>query len=224
MIDTRVVAGAAAAAVGLCAPAWGQTTGAFFEVSNDLSPSQPSATVTLWIPVPRDLYALAGVRFDALMDDPAGPVGASAWSDPMRLPGLGAPGTNDGTVSPDGLAVLGAVAGQVHFPSAGLFADPSDPIAVWTATVSTTDFTARDLVLTTDIGRIQFYESEFSSTAVDRVIGEARSTVAVVPAPGTGAVLVVAMGLCGVRRRRHAHGLVAPFSVRRVADRDAMAS
>ena len=202
MIDMRVLAGAAATAVGLAAPAWGQTVGAFFEVSNDLSPSQPTATVTLWIPVPDDLYALAGVLFDAHLDDPAGPGVGTAWSDPMRGPGLDASGTNPGTISPDGLAVLGALPGQLHFPPAGIIADPTDPIAAWSATISTADFTRRDLTLTTDIERIQFYVSETRATAIDLIIGDARATVAVVPAPGVGTALALGLGLAGARRRR----------------------
>ncbi len=202
MSSKTVLAGAAVAAAAFGAPAFGQVVGAFFEVSNDLSPSQPSATVTLWVPVPDDLYALAAVRFDALMDDPAGPVGASAWSDPMRAPGLDDPGTRDGMVSPDGLAVLGALPGQLHFPLAGLFADPSDPIAVWSATIGTTDFTPRDLTLTTDIDRTQFFVSETSAAVIDLVIGDARATVVVVPAPGVGVALGMGLGFAGSRRRR----------------------
>lgn len=198
----RLMVGAAAmAATVLGAPALGQRGGAFFEVSNDLSPATPSATVTLWVPVPDGLYAVAGVSFDAYAEPASSAALDARWSDPMRASGFDAPGTSDGVVTPDGLAVLGALSGQLNFPPAGVFADPSDPIAVWSATISVDEFTPRGVDLRTDITRSTFYVSEFSGSSVDRIIGDARATVVVVPAPGVGAVLVLAAGLGGVRRR-----------------------
>ena len=179
-----------------------QTVGAFFEVSNDLSPSNPSATVTLWVPVPDGLYAVAGVAFDAFADPASSAALNARWSDPMRASGFDAPGTSDGVVGPDGLAVLGALPGQLNFPGGGFFADPSNPIAIWSATISVDDFTPREMMLRTDIERSTFYVSESSGTSVDRVIGDARATVVVVPAPGAGVVLAVALGSVGVGTRR----------------------
>ncbi|MEQ8844585.1 MAG: hypothetical protein RIB58_06995 [Phycisphaerales bacterium] len=199
-MDTRTWACAAAGAIGVLAgTASGQAIGAFFEVSNDLSPSQPTATVTLWVPVPDDLYAVAAVAFDAFLDPAPDAAPSAAWSDPMRAVGFDAPGTSDGVVSADGLAVLGALPGQLNFPAAGIFADPSNPIAVWSATISVDDFTPRGVDVRTDIRRSTFYVGDSSAMSVDRAIGDARATVMVVPAPGVGGVL--ALGLLGVGAR-----------------------
>lgn len=199
-MDTRTLACAAVGAIGVLAgAASGQAIGAFFEVSNDLSPSQPSATVTVWAPVPDDLYAFAAMRFDALLADALGPIGGAAWSDPVLLEGLSDPGTNPGTVSPDGTAVLGALPGQLEFPAQGFFADPSNPIAVWQATISVTDFSPRGIDVRTDIDRYDAFVEMGSPRTETRAIGDARATVMVVPAPGVGGVL--ALGLLGVGAR-----------------------
>jgi hypothetical protein len=202
MNSKTLACGAAGAALALAAPAFGQTVGAFFEVSNDLSPGQPSATVTLWVPVPGDLYAFSAMRFDALVADPLGALGGAAWSDPVLLEGLDDPGTNPGTIGPDGTVVFGALPGQLEFPSAGYFADPSNPIAVWAATITVSDFSAREIDLATDIDRYDAYLRMGSPMSVTRAIGDARASVAVVPAPGVAVAFGLGLGFAGFRRRR----------------------
>jgi|GEM_PF-4953490 len=168
---------------------------AHLEFSNALSPSQPLATVMLWISKPADAYAVAAARFEALAPE-------GAWSAPALVAPFDAPGTSAGVVADGGLRVAGAIAGPLHFPMGGIVADPSDPIALWQATFTVDDFTPREVVLVADIDRYDVYTSAGSGFSERRFTPDARGAIVVVPAPGGVALLAAALGWAARRTRR----------------------
>jgi len=134
---------AAAVTVGLGTHAAAQTIhGGFeFRVSNIVSPSQPTATVEVWawfdnVPGVSELFI--GGNFDLVASD-------GDWSSNFFFP-LGQP---DPPPFVRGSSIIGVVAGQLHIPQLGFFGDPSNPIWIFAAEWTTTDFTPRSVSLNT---------------------------------------------------------------------------
>jgi hypothetical protein len=167
----------------------------YFEVSNALSPGQPTATVTLWTAFdPRD-YCFGAVRTEAIASD-------GQWSDPRLIPPMIAGGASPGVVSADGLRVEGVLPGQFHFPFE-YYGDPSNPIALWQAEITVTDFTPRAIMLSTETDRYMVHPFRDQATGRDVAdVAEAAAAIAVVPAPASLGVLAMGAGLAGARRRR----------------------
>ncbi|MFG0283905.1 MAG: hypothetical protein ACF8R7_05740 [Phycisphaerales bacterium JB039] len=167
-------------------------TGLFFEAPAALSPAQPSITVRLWAEFPAADYAFASAQFDVLASEPG-------WSDPTLL-WMGPVATTPGAIR--GADVLGVHVWQLHFPS-GVLADPTNPIEVWKAQFTITDFAPRTIQLSTVAEMFRVYPDKGSSESEQRASHEALHEIRVIPAPGAlglGGVL----GLCAVRRRRAA--------------------
>ena len=167
----------------------------FFEVSNDISPSQPSTVVTLWAAFdPRD-FAMAAV---------GGGLEASEgnWFDLGIVPPMDGPGTTAGIVV-DGRIVEGIIAGQLHFLGAGIYADPSNPIALWRGTLAVDDFSPRTIDLASMATRFDVYISRESSISESRMatLEQAAGGITVVPAPGAGGLLLLGVLAAGRRRR-----------------------
>lgn len=185
----------AGTALGVASAAHATVTANTYEirVSNVVSPSQPSTTVEVYAAWDSDLfYAFAGNEWSLRGDttgDFSGP--ASAFTDPGQI---------DGT--PVGGDVTDIVTGQLQFPSAGIFADTSDPILIWSATWSTSDFTARFVDLNTETDRYQLYLDDTGlSSDVTTTVLEAAGRIEVIPAPASLALLALG-GLTAIRRRR----------------------
>ena len=166
----------------------------FFEVSNDIGPSQPSAVVTLWAAFdPRD-YAVAWMAADLEASE-------GTWSGIAIVPPMDGPGTTPGIV--DGRRVEGVLAGQWNIPvGAGVFADPSNPIALWRGTIAVDDFSPRTIDLASMATRFDVYISRHSTAYRSRIdaLEQAAGGIRVVPAPASGAILV--LGVLAARRRR----------------------
>ncbi|MEQ8317305.1 MAG: PEP-CTERM sorting domain-containing protein [Phycisphaerales bacterium] len=194
MTATKIAA-FAGAALGLAAMASATVQPNTYEirVSNVVSPGTPSATVEVWADWDSDLfYAFAAAEWSLRGDgtgDFSGP--SSAFTDP---------GQDDGT--PSGGDVLDIVTGQLQFPSGGIFADTSDPILIWSATWSTTDFTARTVDLATETARYNLYLDDTGlSSEVTATVLEGAGRIEVIPAPASLALLGLG-GLAAARRRR----------------------
>ncbi len=171
----------------------------FFDISNEVSPEHPSATVTVWAQFNPDMYAFCSAAFEVLAAEPG-------FSDFHRL--LKGPGTFDGWLSPDGSEVTGIVLGQLHFPDAGIFADTSNPIALWSATWTTADFSPRQVALETGLPSrwLLYTDSYGSADDFSQFATGGSGSITVVPAPGAAPAVVV---LACLRRRRRA-GIVGP--------------
>ncbi len=167
-----------------------------FDVSNIVTPDQPSTTVEVWAHFDAGLYAFAGALWDVKASTDLG-----GFSDPFAV--LHSYGTEDGFIEPDGDFVGHILAGQLHFPLNGDFADTANPILVWRATWSTDNFNPRTVSLSTATNKYFVYwdDSGLSSDFFDDAFDEAVGSIEVVPAPGVPVVLA-ALGAAGIVRRR----------------------
>jgi hypothetical protein len=148
-----------------------------------------SARVTFWAAFPPKDYAFHNGKFDVIAHDPTG---AGAWSQPERL--LSGPSSQDGTIN--GEKIEGIVVGQLHFPSANIFANPANPIAAWTAVWSTSELGARTVPVTSETSEFSVYFSDMgiSDNFVD-LLHEGSAVINVVPAPASlGVFLLLAAG------------------------------
>ncbi|MEO1009210.1 MAG: PEP-CTERM sorting domain-containing protein [Planctomycetota bacterium] len=187
------IAAIAVAAMSATALASLDTNGYEIRVSNVVSPGTPSTTVEVWADWDSPtFFAFAAAEFDLSADTSgmfSGP--ASAFSDPGQEPG---------DIEVDGVENI--VVGQLQFPPGGLFADTSDPILVWSATWSTTDFSTRSVPLATITDQYTLYTgSDGSSSDVTMTVIEATGAIRVIPAPASLALLGLG-GLAAARRRR----------------------
>ncbi|MFG0283469.1 MAG: hypothetical protein ACF8R7_03520, partial [Phycisphaerales bacterium JB039] len=167
--------------------------GLFFEAPDVLSPAQPSITVRLWAEFPAADYALAGAGFDVHASEPG-------WSDPVDV--LHVPFGGPGIVM--GADVVDVAVAQWHFPGgAGYFADPGNPIEVWRAKFTITDFASRTISFSTDTEYFGVFPWKKSPVSELRTSHEAFHEVRVIPAPGAlGPGGLVGIAAVGARRRR----------------------
>ncbi|UYV11966.1 MAG: hypothetical protein NCW75_11750 [Phycisphaera sp.] len=164
----------------------------YFEVSNDLSPSQPTAVVTLWTEFDPADYCFGATLTEVRATD-------GLWIAPELDPSMIAPGTHPGDVSADGLRVEGIIAGQYHLPY-HIYGDPTNPIALWRAEITIADFTSREIGLSTLTSRYDVYPDRMSRTGRSALadLTEASTTIVIVPSPGAligfATLLVVPLG------------------------------
>jgi len=185
------------AATALVSSSSGQINSYLILTSNVITPDSPSATIEVWSTFDPQWYAFNGADFDILAAADPGD-----FSNPERI--LKGPGSKNGQVGLGGDSVDGILANQLHFPSsAGIFADTANPILIWKATWSTSDFSPREVDLRTLTRGYAVYVSDQGNNKWlqdEPSFGEAFGKITVVPASGAAAVLPVAVIM--KRRRR----------------------
>ncbi len=174
---------------GLATAAFGQA-GWNIAVSNQVTPTTPSATVTVSAFFSAQDHAFAAALF-ALVAAEAGWSGNTVLLPPPNNPGV----INGGSID-------GITAGQIHFPPV-VNANPANPIAVFEATWSTGDFTPRSVDVNTRTTRFDAYISATSPASQSRLAGllEGAGAIEVVPAPSALALLGMGALVAGRRRR-----------------------
>jgi len=160
-----------------------------------------STRVTLIAEFSTGDYAAAGIMTDLVADVSGDPPGF--WSDLQLVSPMDGPGTSAGEL--DGAdGITGILAGQLNFPPAMIFADPSNPIAFWQATFTARSYSEGFLELSTSTSRLEMYASRDSTLSESRldvlVEGTGRITINV-PAPASGGLLLLGLGPT-MRRRR----------------------
>jgi hypothetical protein len=168
------------------------------EVDNPVLLPGQSTVVTMWAGYGGTDYAVARVETDLLTSG-----GSDGWSDAALVAPMNGPGTTAGTPSATGYD--GIIAGQLNFPGgAGIFADPSNPIAFWQATYTAPAGMVDpfEVELLTDTSGYAVYVSREVGTLTSRLaeLTEGSATIRVIPAPGSAVLL--ALGLLAMRRRR----------------------
>ena len=175
-----------------------------FTVSNTISAENPSATVTLWGAFDPKLYALHRTTTDVIARPDPG-----SFHDPFML--IDYPWCRAGQLAPDGDRVSDIFALQLQFIG-GFFADTSNPIAIWTATWSTTDFTPREVALWTESSEYWVFVNGAGEAhnfyGVD--FAEGLGAITVVPAPNGALAFAAAVGLAA-RRHRAGHSVPIPM-------------
>lgn len=197
-------------AVGLAGTARGQmpNTGWFIDIDNPVlapvghaSGLPQSATITVIAKFDSSTdYAFAGGGFDFIASE-LGVAGVN-WRNAQLIAPLAGPGTTAGVVEPFGAS--GILAGQLHFPPAGIFGDPSNPIAAWQIEYTATDFTPRLIDVETQTTGFFLYIDQASGASRSVLPGslmEGLGQLQVIPAPGSLALLALG-ALAGAPRRR----------------------
>ncbi len=175
------------------AGAFGQEQYLFIQTHGIVTPEQPVVRVDVWAAFDRAYYAFAAARFSVACE-----AGEGVFFDPRIPKGFSG---DPGYIGPDGDIVNGVKTTQFQYPP-NLLADTSDPIAVWSCSWTTTDFTPRRVgvdILATDYW---VYFNWFGSAGQVPYISEAFGTIEVVPAPGTGPLMAAIACLAQRRRRR----------------------
>ena len=166
-------------AMGLVASgqALGQTYEIFFEVSNPEPMPGETITITMKAGYGPGQYAIAGVATNLDVTTLRGELSNLRLIAPMD-----GPGTSRGVLVPGG--VEGIVAGQLNFPAtAGIFADPTNPIPFWAVDLTVDDFLGSPVVFeaSTRTTRYDVYvdrDSSLSESRLDDLIeGELRIEV-----------------------------------------------
>lgn len=150
-----------------------------------------------------DAYAFATGRFDLVADEVGG-VGTN-WDSNSCLVPFHQWGADPGTLTVTG-ATLAAPA-QIHFPQFGIFADSSNPAAVWRITYKATDFTPRTIMLETVTDQsygfwvIDSFDSARSHEIAHDLLSDASGIITIVPSPTSLATIAVC-SLVTLKRRR----------------------
>lgn len=145
-------------------------------------------------------YAMGAGDFDLLASE-AGTAGVNWHSNALLAP-LDYIPVDAGTLSATGAA--GMKPGQLHFPTAGVVADPANPAPAWRITYTATDFTSRSIDLNTLTRQFRVYDDALVSTSRAIALAslvEGSGRINIVPAPASLALLGLA-GMCVAFRRR----------------------
>ncbi|MFI4917253.1 MAG: hypothetical protein ACIAS6_12200, partial [Phycisphaerales bacterium JB060] len=146
-------------------------------------------------------YAIAGIATSLVADVSHGEF---FFSNPRLIAPMDGPGTSAGVLHAAGAD--GIIAGQLNFPLAGIFADPTNPIAFWQVdyTYEIDPRTGMAIMdLSTQTSRFDVYLDRQSATSESRLgeLTEGVGAVVVYPAPGTGVALLGGLALATRRRR-----------------------
>lgn len=156
-----------------------------------------STTITLSASYGAGDYAIAGISTDLIdLTEREG------FSDLMLIAPMDGPGTSVGSIVVAG--VEGIIAGQLNFPPALIYADPTNPIAFWQTTFTLGDITSRTILeLETRTSRFDVYPEMMSARSESRLgdLVEGRASAVLLPAPAATAVLGLGALTMGRRRR-----------------------
>jgi hypothetical protein len=183
----------------LASVATAQQGGWLVTSSNTVSPLQPTTTIEVWAwyDNPQNGLAFALGDFDFVAGD------GLFSNEQVYLPvfGAGNPGSTPGTVN--GSTVEGVLVGQL-FGMLGWFPNQDNPIRVWSADWTTTNFAGRAVNLDTS-ATTQFVLGDISTGATTQLYPQGFSPgtgiIQVVPTPAS-AVPMVVVGALILRRRR----------------------
>ena len=169
-------------------------------IGGDVSAHNPEVTVRISAYFPPNYFALFYTDFDLLSSDPNAVFSNIVLPEPIGPPNLCnifEPGT------PTSGGVIGASLFQINV---GCTANPMNPIPIWEATWSTTDFTARDVqLITANTTYFAVYTTVGTISGPDLIplglFQHGSAVIHVVPAPGA-CVLALGSVVCVSRRRR----------------------
>ncbi|MEO1008448.1 MAG: hypothetical protein AAFX79_07765 [Planctomycetota bacterium] len=140
-------------------------------------------------------FAMAGIATELVINAAEG-----EFSDLRLIAPMDGPGTSEGVLA--GSAIEGIIAGQLNFPPAGIYADPTNPIAFWQVTFTASVPTGGLILdIETRTSRFDVYTAMGSATSESRLADLSEGRAVIFPSPGTAGLLGVG-GLLACRRRR----------------------
>lgn len=166
------------------------------ELSNPtLTPAAPSTDITISIYVTgEDYFHHAELATHAI---------ETGWEEISFESLIIHPGQSPGELSPDGRSVLGQTFHRLY--TLPPFPGPEpNPLPAWRGTFTATDFTPREIAITTETDLFEVYVETFPGLPPEierRTPAEARAVIQVIPAP-TSMALGAAALLAAVPRRR----------------------
>ncbi|UYV12751.1 MAG: hypothetical protein NCW75_00330 [Phycisphaera sp.] len=156
-----------------------------------------TVTITMSASYPSGDYAVAGIATSVQINE------AQGTFDNLRLVApMDGPGTVPGVLAAGGID--GIIAGQLNFPTAGIYADPTNPIAFWEVDFTVDDVPSGPVILDIESVTTKFdsYVSMDSSLSVSRLVGlQEGAAQIIIPAPA-GAFALLAGFTLATRRRR----------------------
>ncbi len=186
----------------LAGTAGAQVVGVTIEVDRPVLAPGESTTVRLYANFDDADYAVAGIAMSLLVDGVTGRARES-WSGAGLLPPFAGPSPSGPVFTERGWE--GIIAGQLNFPPAMIYADPSNPIAFWEVQYNADPAAGGGyrVDLLTEVTKFDVYIARESSTSESRldVLVEGEASIFVVPAPASGIAFVFAFGAAAVRRR-----------------------
>ncbi|MCA9278783.1 MAG: hypothetical protein H6815_11385 [Phycisphaeraceae bacterium] len=170
-------------------------------IGGDVSAHNPQVTVRVSAYFPSNYFAFGWADFGLESTDPDGTFASIILPEPIGPPGICntfLPG------SPSNGGIINAFTFQLN--AVGCTAYWMNPIPIWEATWSTTDFTARDVQLTTaNTTYFAVYETVGSAGGPDLIplglFQHGSAVIHVVPAPGLSLCAIGGI-VCASRRRR----------------------
>ena len=191
-----------------CMAQTGPTGGWLIEVIGEpVSPRNPSITLRVSAYFPANLWALNTSGFDLLGTDPSAVFSNFLLPAPLGPlpPGPhGCFGTLVGGTVPGGVVQVGFLQSNI----VGCFAHPANPLPIFEAQWTTTDFTPREVLLETlNTPAFHVFPTRTSTlNTVDLVAMQqfrhGSAVIQVIPAPGSAAMLLAGSGAVVLRRRR----------------------
>ena len=176
------------------------TLGQAIEVFEDLGiPPVPGQTVTISMEASYggSDYAIAGIATSLNINEAQG-----EFSNLRLVAPMDGPGTTAGVIGVD--SIDGIIAGQLNFPTAGIFADPSNPIAFWEADFRVNDSISGFVILDveTQTTRFDTYIDRDAATSESRLGDLTEGSLRIIiPAPASATLLAAGLVLAGRRRR-----------------------
>lgn len=160
-----------------------------------LTPANPACTIRITAAFPRTDHAFAAAWWNVNAGEPE-------WSSHFLPKPVHSLGTNPGTIT--GASVDDIIAGQIFVvgqPGGLLY--PDNPIDAWEATYTATNFTPRQVAVSTETFAFMVYPFPNRGRNESRMAGltEGRALIAITPAPAP-LVLLVGAGAWRARRRR----------------------
>ncbi len=188
----------AALAVAVAAPAMAQAIHIQAGVSGGIPMPGDRSIITMTASFSPMDYAMAGIGTDLVINEIQGRL-----ENPRLIAPMDGPGTTAGAVSATGID--GIIAGQLNFPIAGIYADPTNPIAFWAVDwVYEVDDPSNPVLIdvVTRTRRFDVYTDRLLATSEFRVDElEEGALLIAVPAPAGWLPLLAGVPLASRRRR-----------------------
>jgi hypothetical protein len=193
---------ATSALFALAGTASAQVVGVTIEIDQPILAPGDSTTVRLYANFDPADYAIAGVTMSLLVDGVTG-VARESWSDAGLLPPFAGPSPTGPVFTERGWE--GIIAGQLNFPPAMIYADPTNPIAFWEVEYYADPAAGGGyrVDLLTEVTRFDAYiarDSAMSESRLD-VLVEGEASIFIIPAPAGGVLFGLAT-FAATRRRR----------------------